>query len=83
MDTIQTNKKNGRPRTILDIKAYRRHRSQKFYADPINHQKQLDRMTIYRNNNRNVVRERNSRYKRLKTLEKRLKKIWIQKGLIK
>jgi len=78
--------KIGRPsfnRTKKELKEYLRVRSKEYYSKPEIKEKQRLKMEIYRNKNRERINQRR-RAKRIKDkLEKKLKRIWLNRDLLK
>jgi hypothetical protein len=60
------------------MKAYFKEHADIYYSNPVNRQKQNERMRLYRMKNRENI----SKKKRMKNFEIRLKKCWIIRGLI-
>ena len=86
INETKTKKKLGRPitvnRTPKEKKEYMRERSRLYYSDPKNKAAQVIRANNRVNLNRALIYEKNNKRRRLITFEKRLKKIWISRGLI-
>jgi hypothetical protein len=81
----KTKKKLGRPskgRTPSEQREYLKLRSRIYYADPKN--KEAQRIKVHQHvlQNKKTVYERNNKRRRMQTFERRLKKIWISRGLI-
>tara|TARA_R110000850_G_scaffold243732_1_gene368580 strand:- start:548 stop:829 length:282 start_codon:yes stop_codon:yes gene_type:complete len=81
----QVKRRRGRPsvkRTPAELKEYLKLRSRLYYENPENKERQRLKMIDRRKVNTADIYERCNKAKRLKTFERRLKKIWISKGLI-
>ena len=84
MNSTKT-KGRGRPkhgRSPDENKEWLKARSKLYYSDPINKEAQNLKMSIRRAKNRNSINEKKNQKARLKTLDRRLRKIWLSRGLI-
>jgi hypothetical protein len=76
----------GRPkhtRSPSENKEYMRQRSKLYYSNPLNREKQRISLDKYVIKNKVKVYERCNTLRRRKTLDKRLRDIWVNRGLIK
>ena len=75
----------GRPksgRTVIQQKEFLKMRSRIYYSTEVNKVLQKERMLQYRIKNREKIYSKQKQTRLLKSIEKRLKKIWISKGFI-
>lgn len=85
-ETKNEKKKLGRPsgsgRSKAELKEYLKLRSRTYYASDEAKAIQREKMRIYRENNREKINAKKRKTDLKKRLEKKLKLVWQQKGLI-
>jgi hypothetical protein len=70
-------------RTKKELKEYFKLRSREYYSTPEMKEKQRLKVAAYREKNRDIINERQRKKSKRVNFEKKLKKIWIARGLIK
>lgn len=70
-------------RTKAELKEYLKLRSREYYSNPENKEKQRLKVAEYRKNNREMINRKRRIKEKKARFEKKLKKIWMAKGLIK
>jgi hypothetical protein len=84
MNSTKT-KGRGRPkhgRSLEENKEWIKGRSKLYYSDPVNKEAQKLKMRTRGMKNRNAINEKKNQKARLKTLDRRLRKIWLLRGLV-